>query len=270
MIVLYAWIGVALVFVGLWKWQKDHSNAGIVDAGWSLSIGMLAVVFALAAEGDVARRWVLSLLVVAWSLRLGLHISRRVFFETQEDPRYAYLRQHWGAEGQRLWFAFFQAQGVAAVLLTLPVFVLMGNAKALGIWDSVGMVIMLAAIALEALADWQLKQWRENPANAGKTCRKGLWAVSRHPNYFFEWLFWLSQPVWGLALWQNGFSLTWLLLWFAPVTMLLLLVRGTGIPYTEKQALRKRGDDYRRYQKEVSAFIPWFPRSYTIHNKRKI
>jgi len=111
----------------------------------------------------------------------------------------------------------------------------------------------------ERLADRQLDAWKADPANQGKTCRRGLWAWSRHPNYFFEWTHWLAYPLMGGALFASGLGAWWPLTLLGPAVMLALLLRGTGIPHTERQALKSRGDDYRRYQQEVSAFIPWPP-----------
>jgi len=103
------------------------------------------------------------------------------------------------------------------------------------------------------MADRQLAAWREDPANAGRTCRAGLWAWSRHPNYFFEWLHWLAYPL--LAV---GLPLGWTV-WFVPALMLLLVLKVTGIPPTERRSLERRGDDYRAYQRSTSAFIPMPP-----------
>ena len=91
--------------------------------------------------------------------------------------------------------------------------------------------------------------------NKGKTCRAGLWSWSRHPNYFFEWLHWLTYVV--LA---AGSPLWWLAL-AGPVVMYLFLRYVSGIPYTEQQALRTRGDDYRDYQRTTPMLFPWFPKS---------
>jgi len=79
----------------------------------------------------------------------------------------------------------------------------------------------------------------------------GLWRLSRHPNYFFEWLHW-----WAYVLIGHAHPLTFL----GPAAMLLFLFRITGIPYTERQALRSRGDAYRAYQRTTNAFFPWPPR----------
>jgi steroid 5-alpha reductase family enzyme len=110
------------------------------------------------------------------------------------------------------------------------------------------------AIAGEAIADRQLARFRAHPANRGKTCRVGLWSVSRHPNYFFEWLIWcayiplsIGSPLFFAAL-------------LGPVLLLVFLLKVSGVPPTEAQAVSSRGEDYRRYQRTVSVFFPWFPK----------
>jgi steroid 5-alpha reductase family enzyme len=124
----------------------------------------------------------------------------------------------------------------------------------LSVWTVLALVVWLASMAGESLADRQLARFRADPGSRGKTCRVGLWAWSRHPNYFFEWLHWFSYVL--LAV---GSGLAWLA-WLGPVLMFAFLYRVSGIPWTEAQSLRSRGEDYARYQREVSAFFPWPPR----------
>lgn len=253
-------LALGVVFALGWRWSVRQQNAGIVDALWAFTLGGLVVWFALMSEGDVARRILFALMTSAWSLRLGFHIFGRLREEKTEDKRYAFLREHWGAQADRNFFFFFQSQALANLALSFPIWLLMRQSNPLGIFDLWAVLIILVAVLGEWAADRQLSQWRSKAENTGKTCRKGLWAYSRHPNYFFEWLHWLAYPVAGFNLLGDGHGLLWICTWFAPVAMLLLLLRFTGIPYTEKQALRSRGDDYRRYQNEVSSFIPWFPK----------
>lgn len=259
-ILILGWLGLASIFALGWEWGRRRTNAGIVDVLWALTLVLLVGWFAWQAEGAVERRVLLAGCAGLWGVRLGLHIWGRVRAEAEEDARYAYLRSHWGPAATRNFFIFFQAQAIANLLLGLPILLLMTNARALTGWDLAGAVIIVASVWGERLADRQLAAWRKEPQNRGKTCRRGLWAWSRHPNYFFEWTHWLAYPVMGGALWGTGLVLWWPLTLLGPVVMLFLLLRATGIPYTEKQALKSRGEDYRRYQAEVSAFVPWWPK----------
>ena len=120
--------------------------------------------------------------------------------------------------------------------------------------DQAALALFVLSLLGETLADAQLAAFKRNPANKGKVCDRGLWSVSRHPNYFFVWLTWVSFALFALpATWG------WLGL-IAPAAILYLLLFVTGIPLTEEQSIRSRGDAYRAYQRRVSAFVPWFPK----------
>ena len=109
------------------------------------------------------------------------------------------------------------------------------------------------AIGGEWLADRQLARFRTDPSSKGRVCRDGLWRYSRHPNYFFEWTHWLAYVLigWGSPYW-------WVTL-AGLVAMYLFLNFVTGVPFTEQQALRSRGDAYRDYQRTTSRFFPLPP-----------
>ena len=125
-----------------------------------------------------------------------------------------------------------------------------------GLAEWLGCALWLVALGGETLADRQLAAFKDDPANRGKVCDSGLWRYSRHPNYFFEWLVWVSFFLFALP---SPWGWTTI---FAPALMLFFLLRVTGIPYTEQQSLRSKGDAYRAYQRVTSPFIPWFPKSY--------
>ena len=248
-------LGVLLAVMGMaWVRQRQTGNAGVVDVIWAGSLGVLAVLYACMAEGWGPRRLLVGALAGLWSARLTLHLWRRVSSEA-EDGRYAILRERWGARFQSWLFLFFQGQAVLAVLLSLN-FLVLSSAVDAGwrVTDLAAVVLWIVSIAGEGLADRQLSAWRRNPSNAGKTCRTGLWAWSRHPNYFFEWLHWVVYP-------QLAIGLPWgWALWLTPAGMLFLVLKVTGIPPTEEQSLRSRGDDYRAYQRTTNAFFPGAPR----------
>lgn len=246
---------MALCFGMAWFWQRKHRNAGIVDVLWSLAIGALGVTWSLLGSGWQPRRILVGTIVGLWSLRLGVHLARRVSRES-EDGRYARLRDSLGERFDRWMIGFFAAQALSTLLLSLPM-LLLAQASLEG-WRAVDLaaaLLFLLSWSGESLADRQLARWREDPAHRGQTCRSGLWAWSRHPNYFFEWLHWLVYPVLGWGL-EGGW-----VLWLAPAVMLYLVLKVTGIPPTEEQSLRSRGDDYRRYQATTSAFFPLPPRT---------
>ncbi|MBI2425985.1 MAG: DUF1295 domain-containing protein [Candidatus Hydrogenedentes bacterium] len=253
-ILLSAVAGASLLMAALFLVQRRTGDAGIVDVGWSYGVGLMSLWLAWALPGDLLHRLLMALIAVPWSLRLGTYLLMDRVMGSEEDGRYAALRKRWGDAAQRNFFLFFQVQAGFIVLFAIPLFGAGMQSQAPAIWDYLALVTGWGALFGESLADSQLRRWRAHPGNRGKTCRTGLWRYSRHPNYFFEWLHW-----WAYALLCAG---SW---WFlaalaGPVLMLLFLYRVTGIPHTEGQALRSRGGDYRAYQKETSAFFPWFPR----------
>jgi steroid 5-alpha reductase family enzyme len=267
MTVLYleALAGIALALSILmaiaWAVQQRTGNSGWVDTIWSFAVGLVGAGSALwPVEGAAPnpRQWLVAGLVAVWSLRLGAHIAVRSR-GISDDPRYAAFASEWGADSPRRMFVFLQNQGFGSIPLAFAIFVAARFPDpALRLQDFFGVLILLAGIVGEALADRQLKNFRSNPANAGKVCDAGLWRWSRHPNYFFEWFGWLAYPVMALST-DYPWGLATLL---AAAFMYWILVHVTGIPPLEAQMLRSRGERYRDYQARTSAFFPRPPRKH--------
>lgn len=248
-------IGASVMMGVLYVVQRWTSDAGIVDAGWSAGIGLMAVWYGIAGGGALYLRVAMMLVAVLWSFRLASFIVRDRLFKGHEDGRYSALRTQWGDHAQRNFFLFFQAQAFLVVLFSLPLLaVAQANPRDSVLSAVLGVLWGWGSILGESIADWQLSHWRRNPENAGKTCCMGLWRWSRHPNYFFEWLHW-----WAYVWMTLGTTGVWIAL-IGPILMLAFLYRITGIPYTEKQALKSRGDNYLEYQRSTSAFFPWPPK----------
>ena len=252
-------LGLAVAMTIAWLVQRRTNNAGWVDAVWSFALGAAGVVYALfPLHGDLPapRQWLVAALAAAWSLRLGLHIARRTAHGT-EDARYAQFRRDWGNAFQTRMFWFLQIQAAAAALLALSMLLAARNPRPLSLLDIAGVGVLVASIVGEAIADWQLQQFRADPANHGKICEVGLWGWSRHPNYFFELLGWVAYPLFAIDF-PPVYPWGWLAL-SAPALMYWLLVHVSGIPPLEQQMLRSRGDAFRNYQARVSAFVPLPP-----------
>lgn len=243
------WLAAAVLMAGLWLVQRARGNAAIVDVGWTFATAILGIVFALSGNGYFTRRVVIVLCVLVWGTRLGVHLWRRVRREP-EDGRYDALRARWGAATQRNLFWVFQIQALWAVLFAAPMLAAATNPSRLGPFDAVGLLLWFLSIAGEAAADAQLAAFKADPGNRGNVCQSGLWRYSRHPNYFFEWLHW-----WAYAAFAVGSPLWWVAV-AGVVVMFVFLTKITGIPPTERQALRSRGDAYREYQRTTSGFFP--------------
>lgn len=257
-ILAYGTAGAAVLFFALWLVGWRRSNYGTVDVGWTAGVGLMAVFCALAGGGWPLRRLLVGLMGGLWAFRLAYYIVVDRVLAPREDGRYQRMRAYWGARADPYFLAFFMAQTFLVTLFALPFLPLVRNsAPTLRGWEIAGVLLWAAAVAGEALSDRQLVRFRRNPDNKGKTCRNGLWRYSRHPNYFFEWLHWWAYVLFGIG------AAGWVLTLVGPVLMLLFLFRLTGIPYTEQQALSSRGEDYRRYQRTTSVFIPWPPKEET-------
>lgn len=242
---------VALLMALLWVVHLVIGNAAVVDVGWSVSVLLLAAWYAWLFEGG-ARAWLLAGLAAVWGGRLAWHLLTARVIGRQEDGRYAELRRRWQARLAAKFFVFFQAQALLALVLSVPFFVTARHGGAPDVLQWGAALLWLVAMTGEVTADHQLERFKRDPANRGLVCDTGLWRYSRHPNYFFEWLIWIAY-----ALYATTSPDGWLA-WIAPSLMLFLLFRVTGIPETEAQAVRSRGDAYRRYQQTTSVFVPWF------------
>lgn len=249
-LLLEGWAALAALMAVLWLRQLRTANATSVDAAWSAGMGILAVTFALLADGDSQRRLLVGTLAALWAARLAWHLISDRVLGRPEDGRYRAMREQWGHRAPLYFFMFYQGQAVVATLFSVPILAAM-QGGALDAWAAAGALVWLIAVLGETTADRQLSRFRAKPENRGRTCREGWWRTSRHPNYFFEWTHWFSYVLIGHAAWPT---------WIGPAVMLLFLFRLTGIPFTEQQAIKSRGDDYRAYQRETSVFFPWFPK----------
>jgi steroid 5-alpha reductase family enzyme len=250
------WVVAAALMLALWWWHLRIRNAGVVDFGWTASLAMLAALYAAAAPGDLRRRWLIAGMTIVWASRLAFHLLRDRILGQPEDPRYADLRARGSVAAALRFLPFFQIQAALAVLFSIAVLIPAFNpAPRLQAIEAAAVALWALAFAGEALADRQLARFKRRPDSRGRTCREGLWRYSRHPNYFFEWLAWVAFALFALGS-PGGVAVL-----ICPALMLYFLLRVTGIPATEAQALRSRGDDYRRYQRTTSAFVPWPPRS---------
>lgn len=248
MMVLLAVPVLSAVMIVAWWWQRRVHNAGWVDTFWTFGLGACGVGVALAI-GHGGRGPLVAVMIGLWAMRLGLYLRVRTL-KALEDARYAQFRSDWGTGFEARLFGFLQIQALAAALLLIPIGLAASSPRPLGWIDAAGIGIVVLALLGEALADRQLHRFRSNPENHGKVCMLGLWRLSRHPNYFFEWLHWLAYPVLAIGA-PFGFVAL-----IGPAFMYWLLVHVSGIPPLEAHMLRRRGAEYREYQQRTSAFFP--------------
>lgn len=237
----------------VWLWAKKIKNAGVVDVFWALNFPVITLITYFFSQGDENRKLIICGMFLVAELRLGIHLWQRVIGHLQEEEgRYQQLRKEWGEKANRNFFFFFQFQAISNVILALPFFIITANsAEQLSVLEYVGMGIWLISLFGEAIADHQLSAFKKDPKNKGKVCDTGLWAYSRHPNYFFEWLAWMSYFVFALASPWGTLAI------ISPAIILYLLLKVTGVPNNEEQNLRSKPIAYKKYQETISAFFPF-------------
>lgn len=243
---------LGLAMAGAWAVQRRTGNSGWIDTTWSFAVGLASVLGLSMLDIPASRRWLLVLLVAAWSMRLGGHILARTT-RIPDDPRYARLMAEWGPAAARRLFWFLQAQALAGFVLVLAILLAARSASpVLAPSTLVFVALALLSVAGEAIADAQLAAFKREGIR-GAICDRGLWSLSRHPNYFFEWLFWVSIA--GLAV-SAPFGWISVLALAAPAMMYALLRHGSGVPHVEAHMRRTRPDAFAAYAARVPEFFP--------------
>ncbi len=246
---------VMVMMFGVWLLSLIKRDASIVDVFWGLGFVVVAWLTFLQADGYLGRKILITLLTTLWGLRLAMHILIRDWGHG-EDRRYQAWRAQYGA---RFWwvslFTVFGLQGVLlwAISLILQVGQMSAIPARLVILDFLGTIVWTVGFIFEAVADWQLYRFKADPENKGKVMKKGLWAYSRHPNYFGESLIW-----WGLFLITLATPGSfWTVI--SPMVITFLLLKVSGVTLLEKTIVDSR-PEYRDYIESTSSFIPRLPR----------
>ncbi|MBW2521444.1 MAG: DUF1295 domain-containing protein [Deltaproteobacteria bacterium] len=244
-ILLYAviWFVVAVV----------RNRNDVADIAWGGGFVCAAVTAGLAAGINGARALLVLFLVAAWGFRLMLHIGIRNRGKP-EDRRYQAWRREWGSSYLlRSFLQVFLLQGFLLLVISLPVtHAIVRNGPPLSALDAAGFAVWLVGFAFEAVGDFQLLQFKKNPASRGKIMTSGLWRYTRHPNYFGEVVLW-----WGIfliCLSVPGGLLTVI----GPLTITWLILRVSGTPLLEKRYADNT--EYAEYIKKTSAFFPLPPK----------
>lgn len=231
----------------------------IIDAVWGGAFALVAVVtFGLSSgHGDMARRFLITVLTVVWGLRLSVHIGLRGR-GAPEDPRYAAMLAK--APGSRNAYAFrkvYLLQGALVWFVSLPIQV--GQyTRAFAPWLTVltavvGCALWAVGFFFETVGDWQLARFKADPAHRGRLLDTGLRRYTRHPNYFGDACVW-----WGLLV--LACLTPWgLLTVLSPAVMTWLLTNGSGKPLMEKHLMATR-PEYAAYAARTSSFLPRPPR----------
>jgi steroid 5-alpha reductase family enzyme len=251
--------GIAfLVILGLmillWLASLLLKNSSIVDIFWGTGFVVTGwVFFALTPDGFPARKLLLMVLTTIWGLRLSLYILYRNWGKS-EDFRYQVWRKEAGAAWWwRSFFKVFLLQGILMWIISAPLLAAQFRSAPdrLTVLDFIGAAVWAIGFFFEVAGDFQLARFKANPANKGKVMDRGVWRLTRHPNYFGD-----SAQWWGYYLIAASAGGWWTV--FSPIIMTLFLLRVSGVTLLEKTLESRPG--YKEYIESTSAFIPWFPR----------
>lgn len=260
MLLVYNAILLTIVMAFLWLCSIKIRDVSFIDAFWPMGMVMLAGSTFIQADGSEPRKLLILVLTALWGFRLGAHLLTRWLAEG-EDPRYkrilgkAMEQNKWGFATSALLNVFMtQAPLLFIVCLPAQLGQIAADPAELGWLAAIGGVIAVIGIAFETIGDWQLKQFRANPATAGTVLNTGLWRYTRHPNYFGDacawWGIWLIAAETTIGFWS----------FVGPALLTWTLMKWSGVPLLE-YSLKKKRPGYEEYIRKTSHFFPWPPKA---------
>ncbi|MBX7448716.1 DUF1295 domain-containing protein [Mycolicibacterium sp. 3033] len=243
-------IADVLATLVVFAFSRTYGNSSFYDAYWSVIPPLLLFYWWSQGDGDPLRSWMLAVLVVVWAVRLtgnwlyafpGLH---------HEDWRYPMFRERAGRwEFVVDLVAIHLIPTLQVFLAMVPAYVAVTRPDRGLVWLTiVAFVIGMVAVALEFTADAQMHRFVRD-RRPGQAMDRGLWAWSRHPNYFGEFGFWFAVALFGVAAWPTAW---WL---FAGAAAMLAMFLGASIPMMEERSLARR-PDYQAVIDRVPRFVP--------------
>ena len=250
----YTYIYVALA-IGLYMttWfiiSILRKRNDVADTAWGIGFFFASCIPLLMYGVQSLQQIIVTLLVLIWGSRLSLHIHMRNK-NKGEDPRYLAWRQSWKWFYVRSFFQIYVLQGILLILVVSPVLFINTIAMAeLSVFFYVGVLVWLTGFIFESVGDAQLKRFIQDPNNRGKIMNKGLWAYTRHPNYFGEVTQWWGLFIVALSVPYGILSI------IGPLTITILILKVSGVPMLEKSFVGRPG--WEEYKAKTSVFIPWF------------
>ncbi len=238
----------------VWFVSIRIKDASIIDIFWGPACAAPALLTFFRTDGADPGALVLTVLVSLWAARLGLYLAKRNIGHG-EDYRYQKMRAKAGSDAA---FArgslpnIFWLQGLIAWFVSLPVQLGQFGDDGLGLVAWLGVIVFTVGLGFEAIGDWQLRSFKADPANKGKLMTQGLWALTRHPNYFGDATVWAGLTLIAL---ESPYGV-WTIL--SPAVMAFFLINISGKALTER-FMEKKYPEYADYKKRVSGFIPLPP-----------
>lgn len=231
---------------------QAKKNNGLQDVAWGAGFIVAALYSYLFSNTESLNGLVITIFVVLWGGRLAYHLFKRNW-NSEEDKRYVAMRKRWEANGNNIaliaYLKVFMFQMLLLIIIVQPV--LLANTRAgngLKLVNYIGIAVWIVGYYFEVVGDAQLKKFKSDPSNKGKLMTSGLWAYTRHPNYFGEATMW-----WGIFLVSIVEPLS-LIGIVGPATITFLLLKVSGVPMLEKKYEGR--EDFEEYKKRTSKFIP--------------
>lgn len=262
-VLLAAIVTIACLMLATWSVSLLRRDASIVDIVWGLGFVLVAWAAKFVTGASGAGNWLLLLMVTVWGLRLAAYLAKRNLGKG-EDFRYKAMRRKHGERFAIVsLYTVFGLQGALMFLVSLPVTMGQRDTSAgAGFVVFLGFVVWTIGIYFEAVGDAQLARFKRDPRNEGQIMDQGLWALTRHPNYFGDALVW-----WGLAIVGSSQGAgVWAFLGAGVMTVLLVRVSGAAML---DRLLAKRKPGYAEYMARTSGFIPMPRRSAQVRTPRR-
>lgn len=239
--------------VVIYLFSLGFRNSSFYDPYWSVAPPFFLLFFVPLAgsEADVFRQVLLGTAVMLWGVRLTGNWARHWKGIRMEDWRYVQLKRGTAAKVFAVdFFGIHLFPTFMVFMACLPMYpALVKPQTELTVFDMLAFALCLTAIAIETIADEQLRNFKKRIREQDEFMKSGLWKISRHPNYFGEWLFWFGIYLFGLianpAYWWTGIG----------AVLMLLMFLFISIPLMEKRMVAKR-PEYADHIKKVSAFFP--------------
>lgn len=246
-------VTAALMFV-VWLLSLAKQDASVVDVFWGLGFVLIAHVACLYGGGYSGRKLLVTTLVTLWGVRLAAYLLWRNWGQ-EEDYRYRAMRKRYGDRFALVsLFTVFGLQGALMWLISLPLQVAQSTPTPARLtWlDAAATLLWVIGFAFEALGDWQLAHFKADPGNRGTVMDRGLWAYTRHPNYFGDAVVWWAYFLIALATSRGAWTC------ISPLLMTFMLMRVSGVALLERKLVKTR-PAYADYTRRTNAFVPWFP-----------
>ena len=244
----FSLLAVAILMAVTAMVGRRQGRVSVVDTAWGLGFIVVAVVAGSVGDGPLWRRLLVLVLVAVWGGRLARHMHTRNRGKG-EDPRYEKMLAD--QPGDPFLVAvrrIYLVQGAAIWFVSLPLQVSAASGDGV-VWVAIlGAAVWLLGIVFEAVGDAQLSRFKADPGNKGKVMDRGLWAWTRHPNYFGDSAVWWGLYLVAASAWPGVLTI------LSPVVMTYFLVFATGARLLEKEMSTRPG--YPEYQQRTSYFLP--------------